>query len=207
MNENLGFIHRFEPGKSEKPVVLALHGTGGTQSDLVALSQSLFPGAAILAPRGKVLENGMPRFFRRLAEGVFDLHDLLFRTQELADFVVVAAQKYAFEAANVWALGYSNGANIAASLLLARPEILSGAVLLRAMTPFEPQNQVDLTKKPIFLAAGRFDPIVAVENVENLARLLQQRGADVVLEFAESGHNLSGEEISAAQNWLEKQKP
>src|SRR5205814_7137971 len=128
------FIHEFVPGTSER-TLLRLHGTGGNERDLIPLGRELDASAALLSPRGKVLENGMPRFFRRLAEGVFDLDDLKKRTNELADFVAAAAQHYGFAPEKVVAAGYSNGANIAASMLLLRPEVLSAAILFRAMVP------------------------------------------------------------------------
>src|SRR5690606_4726561 len=126
----------------------------------------LLPGAALLSPRGKILENGMPRFFRRLAEGVFDLEDLQNRTHELAGFIESAAAHYQLDAQKIMAVGYSNGANIAASTLLLRPKVLAGAILLRGMVPIEPDSAPDLTTVPVFMASGRFDPIVPVENVE-----------------------------------------
>ncbi len=199
--KNLDFTHRFVPGKGETTLLL-LHGTGGDESDLLSLGQVLAPGAALLSPRGKVLENGMPRFFRRLAEGVFDLEDLNRRTHELADFVQAAAVAYDFDAERVIAVGYSNGANIAASLLLQRPEILSGAVLLRAMVPFEPPQSPGLAKIPVFIAAGRFDSIVPADNTQRLAALLQEAGAEVELRWQNGGHGLENSEIADAQNWL-----
>jgi phospholipase/carboxylesterase len=200
MNE---FISRFEPSEgSTNATVLALHGTGGTENDLIPLAQSLWPRANVLAPRGRVLEHGMPRFFRRIAEGVFDLDSLRRETAALADFVAERAHAHAFDANNVWALGYSNGANIAASLLLSRPETLAGAVLLRAMTPFEAEQIPDLSGKRVLLLAGRFDPMVPVANIENLARLLKTGGADVTVHFAEAGHELTRPELDAARDWL-----
>jgi len=141
---NNDFKHIFIPGDLRLPVLLLLHGTGGDEHDLVELGQSVAPGSPIMSVRGKILENGMPRFFRRLAEGVFDLEDLKFRTGELADFAIRARMHYGFADRHVIALGYSNGANIAASLLLSRPEILQGAVLLRAMVPLAPESLPDL---------------------------------------------------------------
>src|SRR6187401_91570 len=138
------FIHEFLPGNSSRTLLL-LHGTGGNERDLISLGRELDPNAALLSPRGKVLENGMPRFFRRLAEGVFDLEDLKYRTNELADFVIAAAQHYGFASDNVVAVGYSNGANIAASILLLRPQVLSAAVLFRAMVPVIPDKLPDLS--------------------------------------------------------------
>lgn len=195
------FIHKFYQGTTSQ-TVLALHGTGGTESDLVSLAQTLFPGANVLSPRGKVSERGANRFFRRLAEGVFDLEDLRKQTDDLADFVTASAPQYGFDATQVWALGYSNGANIAASLLLQRSDVLAGATLLRAMTPFEPSVLPDLSGKRIFLAAGRFDPLVPVANIENLARLFREGGAEVELRFQNAGHDLMREEIEAIKEWL-----
>ena len=150
---DLGFIHRFIPATQPgKPPLLLLHGTGGNENDLLPLGAQLSPGAALLSPRGKVLENGMPRFFRRLAEGVFDLADLKVRTAELTDFIAAARKAYGLDAPV--AVGFSNGANIAASLLLTRPQALRGAVLLRAMLPFEPEPLPDLAGKPVLLLSG-----------------------------------------------------
>ncbi len=182
--------------------MLALHGTGGTENDLVPLARSLFPDANVLSPRGKVSEHGANRFFRRLAEGVFDLDDLHRQTNDLADFVASAATQYGFDTTQLWAVGYSNGANIAASLLLQRSEVLSGAVLLRAMTPFEPEAVPDLSGKRLFLASGRFDPLVPVANIENLSRLFREGGAEVELRFQNAGHELMREELEAIKKWL-----
>src|SRR5437867_5312003 len=153
------FIHEFVPSTSNRTLLL-LHGTGGNERDLIALGRELDPNAALLRPRGKVLENWMPRFFRRLAEGIFDLEDLKYRTNDLADFVAAAAQHYGFAADNVVAVGYSNGANIAASMLLLRPEILSAAILFRAMVPLNPETQPNLSSVRVWIGAGSFDPIV-----------------------------------------------
>src|SRR5881275_2857001 len=153
------FIHEFVPGASDRTLLL-LHGTGGNEHDLIPLGRELDPNASLLSPRGKILENGMPRFFRRLAEGVFDLEDLKNRTDELADFVVAAAQHYGFAADKVVAAGYSNGANIAASMLLLRPEILSAAILFRAMVPLIPERQPNLSRVRVWIGAGTDDPII-----------------------------------------------
>ncbi len=195
------FIHQFVRGTSAT-TVLALHGTGGVETDLIPLAQSLFPNARVLAPRGNISENGAARFFRRFAEGVFDLENLREETAKLADFVAASGQKYGFEAQKVVALGYSNGANIAASLLLSRPETLAGAVLLRGMTPFEPQNRPDLDGKAIFLASGRFDPIVPTQSVENLAQIFQRAGADVELRWENASHGLTSADIEAAREFV-----
>lgn len=206
---SLNFIHRFVPGPAgvAGPVLLLLHGTGGNENDLLDLGGSLYPGASLLSPRGKILENGVtPRFFRRLAEGVFDEEDLVFRTHELADFVAAAASAYGFDEKKVVALGYSNGANIAASTLLLRPGTLQGAVLLRAMVPLAPSVLPDLTGVPIFLAAGRGDPIIPTQNVERLAGMLKKAGADLTLHWSAAGHQLVSPELEAARLWLAKSR-
>lgn len=205
--EALNFIHRFVPptAGSSAPVLLLLHGTGGNENDLLDLGHSLLPGAALLSPRGKILENGMPRFFRRLAEGVFDKEDLIHRTHELADFIEAAAKRYGFDPRKVIAVGYSNGANIAASMLLLRPGALQGAVLLRAMTPLVPEKLPDLTGVSVFLASGRNDPIVPTESVEQLAALLRKAKADASLRWSEAGHQLTSQELDAAREWLRKE--
>lgn len=200
----LGFVHRFEPAQpaTSTPTLLLLHGTGGNENDLIELGRTLSPNTALLSPRGRVLENGMPRFFRRLAEGVFDLDDLQRRTHELADFVAAAASQYGLDAGNVIAVGYSNGANIAAAMMLLRPEILSGAVLFRAMLPLEPQSLPDLHGRRALLAAGRYDRIVPAPSVERLSQLLTVAGADAVLRWEEAGHNLTQNDIQLARKWL-----
>jgi len=200
---NLGFVHQFVPAKSESlPTLLLLHGTGGDENDLLPLGQALAPGAALLSPRGKVLENGMPRFFRRLAMGVFDEQDLRFRTQELAEFVRAASARYGFDLGNVVAVGYSNGANIAGSLLLLYPEALRAALLLSPMLPLKPEQMPNLTSVAVFVAAGRADPIVAPENTKQLVSLLEQAGADVTQHWHPGGHELTQSVIEAAQHWL-----
>lgn len=202
---DLGFIHRFEPGqsKSAAPVLLLLHGTGSSEDDLLPLGRSLLPDASLLSPRGQVLEAGAPRFFRRLAEGVFDLEDLQARTHHLADFIESAAAAYNFERSRVVAVGYSNGANIAASLLLLRPQVLAGAILLRPMVPLVSEPLPALPQTPIFIAAARHDPLVAPSESERLAALLRSAGARVELNWAQAGHNLTPEELDAARSWLE----
>ncbi|MEX1159153.1 MAG: alpha/beta hydrolase, partial [Thermomicrobiales bacterium] len=161
MSAELGFVHRWVAGDADAalPTLLLLHGTGGNENDLLSLGSLLLPGASVLSPRGKVSENGASRFFRRLAEGVFDVEDLIARTYELADFVGAAAKQYGFDPGNVVAVGYSNGANIASSMLLLRPGTLAGAVLLRPMVPLEPDSPPDLSGTPVYLGAGRLDPI------------------------------------------------
>ena len=206
---DLGFTHRYIPATAPRisnavprRTLLLLHGTGGNEDDLLGLGQQLDPLANLLSPRGKILEQGMPRFFRRLAEGIFDEVDLIQRTHELADFVQVAAQAYAFDVAQVFAVGYSNGANIAASMLLLRPEMLSGAVLFRAMVPLRPAQTPNLDGRSVLLSAGRTDPIIPTAQPQQLAEMLQAARAQVTLHWSAAGHNLLASEITTAQLWL-----
>lgn len=197
------FEHRFVPATTDEPrTLLLLHGTGGNEDDLLPLGQMLLPGAAILSPRGQVLEHGMPRFFRRLAEGVFDLDDLRARTAGLADFVSWAAGEYGFDPGQVTAVGFSNGANIAASLLLLRPATLAGAVLFRVMVPLEPATAPALAGVRVLIGAGRSDPLVRPSEVERLALMLQTAGAAVSLHWEPSGHQLTPGDVTAARAWL-----
>jgi len=200
------FVHEFVPGNSLRTLLL-LHGTGGNERDLIPLGRELDPNAALLSPWGKVRENGMPRFFRRLAEGVFDLEDLRFRTNELADFVTAAAQHYGFALGKVVAVGYSNGANIAASMLLLRPEIMNAAILFRAMVPLIPENLPDLSSVNVWIGEGDQDPIVPVSEAKNLADLLRRARADVTIRFAKAGHGLTNDDLEAAREWLRELKP
>lgn len=203
MRPQLDFIHEFLPGKSPRTLLL-LHGTGGNERDLIRLGQELDPDASRLSPRGKILEDGRPRFFRRLSEGVFDLEDLRKRTNELADFVAASAEHYGIDSKNVVAVGYSNGANIAASMFLLRPEILSDAILFRAMVPLVPETKPDLKLKRIWIGAGSHDPIVPASNTKQLAELLRAAGADVTIRFFQSGHELTSEDVDLAREWLTK---
>jgi phospholipase/carboxylesterase len=202
----LSFQHRFEPAHDQSaPALLLLHGTGGDENDLLPLGHMLAPGAALLSPRGQVLENGMPRFFRRLAEGVFDQADLTRRTADLATFIKSATVNYDLTDRPLVAIGFSNGANIAASLLLRYPDQLAGAILMRAMVPFEPDALPSLTGKSILLLSGEQDPIVPLDQPERLAGLFRLGGADVTLEWASAGHNLTQGEITKARDWLRTQ--
>jgi predicted esterase len=200
---DLGFVHVYTPASDgDQRTLLVLHGTGGTEMDLLPVARSLAPTAGVLSPRGKVLERGMPRFFRRLAEGVFDLEDLRFRTSELADFIAAAADAYTFDPRQVIAAGFSNGANIAASLLLLRPEALSGAVLFRAMVPIVPAPLPSLPSTPVLLSNGRHDPLVSVDETERLADLLRRAGATLTLTWQPVGHELTPNDIARATQWL-----
>ncbi|MDQ3862288.1 MAG: alpha/beta hydrolase [Actinomycetota bacterium] len=203
MSAELGFVHRYMPGEDEAgPTLLLLHGTGANEEDLIPLGETLAPGAALLSPRGKVSEYGAPRFFRRLAEGVFDHEDLLFRTHELAEFVEAASEEYGFDLSKLVAVGYSNGANVAASTILLHPGLLRAAVLFRAMVPFEPDVTPDLSGMPVFMAAGRADRMVPPDNTQRLADILREAGADVDLRWHDTGHPLTYEEVSEAKEWL-----
>jgi len=203
MKTTTDFKHTFVPGTSGRTLLL-LHGTGGNENDLIPLGRTLDPGASLLSPRGKVLENGMPRFFRRLAEGVFDEEDLIRRTHELADFIEASATEYGFDITKIYAVGYSNGANIAGGLLLLRPDSLAGAALLRAMVPLVPEEQSPLRGKPVLIAAGTHDPIVSSEEVQELADLLQNAGATVETYLENTGHGLTGQTVQATKEWLQK---
>jgi predicted esterase len=200
---DLGFVHRYVPSASGSHLtLLLLHGTGGNEGDLVHLGRELSPGAALLSPRGRVVENGMPRFFRRLAEGVFDIGDLTEQTHALARFVEVASKTYGFASDRVVAVGYSNGANIAGSTLILHPETLAGAILIRPMVPFMPDRLPDLAGKPILVFAGAHDTLVPREETDRLAGILERAGADLKLSWADATHSVSGEEVAAAKEWL-----
>ena len=195
------FVHRYIHSDLDTGVMLVLlHGTGGDENDLVPLGRRLLPGANLLSVRGKVLENGMPRYFRRLSEGIFDEQDLRFRTNELADFL------HQFHGPFV-AVGYSNGANIAASILLLRPDVFDAAILFRAMVPLSPEQPPDLSGKQVYLSSGKEDPIIPPDNTSRLADMLKNYGADVTLHWEDAGHNLTESEIEAAQAWARSLGP
>jgi phospholipase/carboxylesterase len=199
------FVHRFVRAPAnvrDGRTLLLLHGTGGNEDDLIPIGRALDPAAALLSPRGQVLESGMPRFFRRLAEGVFDEQDLVRRTHELADFIAAAAEHYQLARDKIVAVGYSNGANIAASLLLLRPEILPAAILFRAMLPLKPANLPNLSTVRIWIGRGNRDPFIPVSENERLVRLLRSAQADVTLFSTNAGHELTNEDIKAAHDWL-----
>jgi phospholipase/carboxylesterase len=201
--EHLGFIHRYVPGtRTGAPPLLLLHGTGGNEDDLLPLGETLAPGAPLLSPRGQVLENGMPRFFRRLAEGVFDLDDLKLRARQLSQFVSDARAEYRLGETAPIAVGYSNGANIAAALLLLHPGTLSGALLLRPMVPLVPDPLPKLRDVRVFLGGGRLDPIATPQQTQLLADLLTGAGAEVTLHWSSGGHGLVREDLEASERWM-----
>jgi predicted esterase len=204
MTDDLGFIHRFLPAEdsSHDETLVVLHGTGGDENDLIGIGQAIAPGAAIVSPRGNVLEAGAPRFFKRLAEGVFDPKEVRSRAEELARFIRGAVITYRLDSARVFALGYSNGANIASTVMLVEPGILQGAILFRPMLVYEPSEQSDLTGSAVFISAGRMDPIVPVASVEQLAELFESAHAEVTLKWQLAGHNLVPGEVREAADWL-----
>jgi len=204
------FINSFSNGsnnkkyddRNKKLTLVLLHGTGGNEEDLIFLGKKIEPNASILSPRGKVLENGLPRFFRRLSEGVFDLEDLRIRSHELADFIQKCSLHYKFDLENTIAIGFSNGANISVSMLFLRPEVLQGAILFRAMVPFIPDPLLNLSSKKVLLSAGLEDPIVSRNETENLYRVFQKTNAITTLKWQPSSHNLIQEDILVAKPWI-----
>jgi phospholipase/carboxylesterase len=199
------FHHQFIPSGNPPPAacLLLLHGTGGNEWDLLELGHSLDRTAALLSPRGKVAEaGGVTRFFKRHAEGVFDLEDLSARANELADWVNEAARTYGIDRGRITAVGYSNGANIASAMMLLRPEILSSAILLRPMVPFVPEQLPDLSMTRVLIAAGRHDTIAGPEHAHRLADMLSRADANVLVHWSQDGHALDEGDIQAARNWL-----
>lgn len=208
MTGDLGFIHRFVPAedKTSAEMLVVLHGTGGDENDLIGIGQAIAPGAAILSPRGNVLENGAPRFFKRLAEGVFDPKEVRSRGEELARFIRAAISKYALNPARIFALGYSNGANVASTVMFIEPGLLQGAILFRPMLVFEPDERPNLSGAGVFVSAGRMDPIVPVKSVERLVELFEASRAEVTLKWQLAGHNLLPSEVREAADWLALQR-
>jgi predicted esterase len=202
-SSGLTFEHIYNPAqRSGAPTLLMLHGTGGNEHDLLPVARMLDPSAAVLSPRGQVLENGMPRFFRRLAEGVFDVEDLKRRASDLATFTTSAAAHYGFDPDGVVAVGFSNGANIAAAVLLLHPGTLARAVLFRAMVPLVPDPLPSLAGATVLISNGRGDPIISGTETERLASLLRACGADVELAWQPGGHELTRADVATAQTWL-----
>jgi len=208
MTDDLGFIHRFvaagEAASGE--TLIALHGTGGNENELIRIGQAIAPGAAILSPRGNVSENGAARFFKRLAEGVFDPKEVRSRAEELARFIRAAMAKYSLDVTRLYALGYSNGANVASTVMFIEPDLLQGAILFRPMLVFEPEERSDLSGSSVFISAGRMDPIVPVSSVERLVELFQASRAEVTLKWQPAGHTLAPSEVHEAAGWLALQR-
>lgn len=209
MSDACGFVHRFvaSPSDTAGVVLLLLHGTGGNEDDLLDLGRQLHPDAALLSPRGKVLESGAPRFFRRLAEGVFDLDDVRVRAAELAEFVECAAREYHLEGAKIVAVGYSNGANIAAATMLLHPARIHAAALLRAMVVLDPEAVPDLAGTEILVSAGAADPIVPVEHVRRLEDIFRGAGASVEVKIQQASHGLVRSDIFDCRSWLSRIAP
>ena len=187
---------------SKLPTLFMLHGTGGTEHDLVSIAKYISPASSILSVRGNILENGMPRFFKRLAEGVFDEEDLTLRTRELRDYLNEASVKYSFDRNNVVAIGYSNGANIAASMLFQYENVLRGAVLHHPMVPIRGRDLPKMTSFPVFIGAGKNDPICLPAETVELSEILSVAGADVTIHWEQNGHQLTHSEVEAAQFWF-----
>jgi phospholipase/carboxylesterase len=208
MTDDTGFVHRFIPAedKSSAETLIVLHGTGGDENDLIGIGQAVAPGAAILSPRGNVSENGAPRFFKRLAEGVFDPKEVRSRADELARIIRAAITRYSLDATRIYALGYSNGANIASTVMFIEPGLLQGAMLFRPMLVFEPDSTSDLSGSSVFISAGRMDPIVPVTSVERLVELFEASRAEVTLKWQLGGHNLAPSEVREAAEWLTLQR-
>ena len=202
------FVHIYIPPTdiSIDNTLILLHGTGGDEESLLQLAGFIAPQSGVLSPRGKILENGMPRFFRRLSEGVFDLEDLRVRTDELASFIKAASEEYGFPSDMLSAVGYSNGANMAASLMLTYPRIFRKAVLFHPMVPFVPEKLPDSSATDVLITAGTNDPIVRPEESQKLADLLGRTGARVELFWQENGHNLTRDEINAAKSFLSESR-
>jgi predicted esterase len=208
MTDDIGFIHRFLPAEdnASAETLVVLHGTGGDENDLIGIGQTIAPGATILSPRGNVLENGAPRFFKRLAEGVFDAKEVRSRAEELASFIRAAISKYSLNPERIFAMGYSNGANIASTVMLTDPELLRGAILFRPMLVLETDGRSDLSGRGVFISAGERDPIVPVKSVVRLVELFEAAHADVTLEWQQAGHSLLPSEVRAATDWLALQR-
>ncbi len=202
-------IHRWEPASSGQAsrTLLLLHGTGGDENDLIGLGQQIDPGANLLSPRGNVLENGMPRFFKRLREGVFDLEDLKLRVHELARWIEAACAHYAISRDALYAVGFSNGANTAAAMMLLHPDVLSGAVLMRAMFPIAPETRPNLAGKRVLMLTGSADPIVPPESADALASALSGAGAKVTHHHLNAGHNLSRQDLILAGQFIHPVQP
>ena len=200
MSDDLGFIHRFVSGRDPERPLLLLHGTGGDENDLIPLAERVAPGATLLSPRGKSLEHGMARFFRRSPDGVWDLDDFKTATADVAAFVGKARGAYGI--GKPIALGYSNGGNVAWSLLLKEPSALAGAVILRAMLPFDPRPLPALDGIPVLLIAGEYDELIPVDRAGLLAALLKEAGAEVSYQVLRAGHGLTGEDLVLASQWL-----
>jgi phospholipase/carboxylesterase len=203
---DLGFIHMWVPaesGSSDPVTLLLLHGTGGDENALLPVGNELWPGAALLGLRGNVLENGMPSSFRRFSEvGVEDIRS---RTEELAQFIDAASKRYDFSRRRLIVVGYSNGANLAASLILLHPHYLAGAILFRVMVPLVPDLIRDFSHLSVFIGAALLDPLIPSGQAEELAALFKSGGADVTISWHQGGRELGEDDIQAAKHWLSRE--
>lgn len=195
------FIHKYTPGRLPFTLLL-LHGTGGDENDLLPVGRALAPGAAFLSPRGRVLENGMPRFFARTAPGVWDPKEVVVRAAELADWIASACAQYGIDSTTLYALGYSNGANIAAALMLLHPGVIAGAALLRPAVPLRPETLPLLNGAPVLISAGAVDDMVPPEGAEALGRLLSEAGAHVDIAMQNAGHELTPADFNLGKQWF-----
>ncbi|MGM0839197.1 MAG: alpha/beta hydrolase [Bacillota bacterium] len=196
--------HIFKQGSKDLPTLLLLHGTGGDERDLLPLAEMIEPDASILSVKGNVDENGMARFFARLREGVFDEEDLVFRTKELNEFIDKSAKNYGFDRQNIVALGYSNGANIAASLMYHYKDALKGGILFHAMVPRRNVKLPDLSDALVFIGAGKRDPLIPMQETMELVKNLQDARTQVREFWTEGGHELRREEVDEAKRWFEE---
>jgi len=197
------FIHKYFPGdKPDGVTLLMLHGTGGNEMSLASLGQAIDREAGQLSPRGKISEGGAPRFFRRLGEGVYDMEDVARQSEALANWITAARAEYGIGADKLVAVGYSNGANIAAAVILRHPGVITRAVLVRAMMPVEGLTP-DLSGTKILLLAGQYDPLVPAGESERLAQAFRQFGADVTLETFPTDHGIVNEDLVAARTWIQ----
>jgi phospholipase/carboxylesterase len=200
------YHHIFEPGTDPgAPPLLLLHGTGGTEHDLVRVGRAISPGSALLSPRGDVSEGGALRFFARVSEGVFDPVEITRRTHALADFVLLVTAHYKVDPLRLIAVGFSNGANIGATLLLLRPETLGGGVLFRPMVVLDQAAASgSLADRRVLLCNGTTDPLVPPGDPARLADLLRAGGAEVKLHTISASHALTPQDVAAAQSWLQQ---
>lgn len=199
MNKD-AYIHKLLPGEPGSPLVFALHGTGGDENQLIGFARELVPGATVVSPRGDVSEMGAARFFRRTGEGVYDMDDLARATAKMAGFV--EAHVAAAKPSQVFGLGYSNGANILASVLFAAPEKFDAVALMHPLIPFAPEIDGSLAGRRVLITAGRRDPICPPELTGRLDAYLRDAGADVWLEWHEGGHEVRPNEIEAAKRFF-----
>jgi phospholipase/carboxylesterase len=205
--DSLGFIHRYLPATdaAQRATILLLHGTGGDENDLISVGQAIAPGAALLSPRGGTMENGAPRFFRRIAEGRFDPAEVLARAADLAAFIRAAVTEYQLDPDRIFALGYSNGANIASTVMFTEPSLIKGTLLFRPMVVLDVVEKKSLAGRSVFIAAGRLDQIVPGDQPERLAIMFRERGASVTMSWQLSGHNLTPSDVREAAEWFQMQ--